>query len=929
MKLFNHIFETIPILENFISHLDTQNRTIFIQVLCGDFESNELQNILNSLKAKLPNASIIGASTAGGIVNGKISRNSIVISFSLFDAVDVQTYYFPKSDFQNGVSAASKVLKENTKACIIFSEALRGDAEYFLEGFSSINDKIVVAGGNAGDDFQFKKTFVIESNIIHEEGVVVATLNSDSLHVNNQYSLEWTPIGSKMTVTKCDKNVIYEINNKPVEEIFAHYLGKESISTLPKSAIEFPLVKLKEDIVVARSMIDCKDGGFVFAGHFIEGDQVKFALGNVDEVLKNASVIQSHIANHPAEATYIYSCSVRDLFLKDQLNYEFGLIDGVAPTAGFFAYGEFFHSATKNQLLNITTTTLTLSESQKIRKHKEASLFEPKQIKLNSLIHLVNTTQRELDVSMFSLNQYKNALEESAIVSKTDTKGIITYVNDAFCEVSGYERSELIGQPQNIMRHPDMPRSVFKELWKTIKSGKIWKGTLKNLKKGGGEYYLKTVIVPVFDSNKKLQEYISVRTDVSEIVMKDNIIKKSLLDSLTAIKNRTSFFNALEEDNTYGSLLLINIDRFSEINSYFGYDTGDEVLKQFASQLKIITESENIFRIAGDEFAILYSNFYDGKNIKSNVLNMVKEVEAKKMKIFDNDIFLDITCALSTGHPLEIYKQAHIALKNARENGKKIVYFNEDINLEKKIYDNIETIAMIKTAIKDDRIIPFFQGILDNKTKKITKYESLIRLKKSDGSILSPFFFLEHAKKAKIYDELTHIMIQKSFEMFANLDYEFSINFTITDILSPKTRGILRDNLKEYGCGDRLVLEIVESEGIDKFEEIVSFIEEIKSYGCKIAIDDFGSGYSNFSYLTKLKVDYVKIDGSLIQNIDTDKERRAIVQSILFFTKSQGIKTIAEFVETQEVFNVLVELGVDFSQGYLFSKPAATLVPTQ
>ena len=125
------------------------------------------------------------------------------------------------------------------------------------------------------------------------------------------------------------------------------------------------------------------------------------------------------------------------------------------------------------------------------------------------------------------------------------------------------------------------------------------------------------------------------------------------------------------------------------------------------------------------------------------------------------------------------------------------------------------------------------------------------------------------------------------------------------------------------------MLEIVESEEIDKFEEIVSFIEEIKSHGCKIAIDDFGSGYSNFAYLTKLKVDYVKIDGSLIKNIDIDNERRSIVQSILFFTASQGIKTIAEFVETEAVFNVLVELGVDFSQGFFFSKPAATLVSTQ
>ena len=182
--------------------------------------------------------------------------------------------------------------------------------------------------------------------------------------------------------------------------------------------MEFPFVKTCDDIEVCRSLIGAnEDGSLLFAGHLNEGEKVRFAIGNVEEIMDKAVLIQGRINEKPVEAIFIYSCAVRKRFLQKQLNYELGLLQQTAPTTGFFTYGEFFHSQHKNQLLNVTTTVLALSESDYIISHSLGEKPEVNCSTLKSLTHLVNTTQHELDVNFNLLNQYKMILDESAIVS--------------------------------------------------------------------------------------------------------------------------------------------------------------------------------------------------------------------------------------------------------------------------------------------------------------------------------------------------------------------------------------------------------------------------------------------------------------------------------------------------------------------------------
>jgi PAS domain S-box-containing protein/diguanylate cyclase (GGDEF)-like protein len=918
MKLINYQFKTKNDLEFFIDeNLKEADISILIQVFSGDLNIDNVQQVLDSLTSKLPHAAIIGCSTAGEIVSGTVKENTIQISFSIFEKTHLQLFYYPKTSFKTGEKASAEVFSANTKAVIAFSEAFKGNSELFLEGLASRKQNIPISGGNGGDNHLFEKTFVICGDKIYFDGIVLCSLDSDSLYAHTNCSYSSVSIGTEMIITKAVDNVIYEIDYIPVNKIYQYYLGETILDDFPVSAMEFPLLKIEEEMSVAMTSVGMtEEGGFVYVGHFKNGDKVKFSITNSEKSFSKAYELYKSMICNPVEATYVYSGAARKKMPKKCLDYEFGLIEKVASSSGFFCYGEFFHSTIKNQLLTVATTTLSLSETDIIQSFDEIPETINSSTKLNSLIHLVNVSDK-------NLNQYKQLLDKSSIVSKTDTRGDIIYANDEFCEISGYAREELIGKTHSIVRHPDSSPAVFKNMWKTIASKKVWKGTLKNRAKDGSTYYVKTLMMPTLDDDGQIVSYIASRTDVTELIEKDEIIKQQNKDNLTGLQNRNALIDKLEKvKNENVTLVLINIDRFSDINDYYGYEKGDRTLKHFASVLK--SKYSDVFRISGDEFAIFCANPLDQEK-KNSIAELILELENEQYNILADKITLLLSCGVANGVKNEIYNLAHLALKENKKDNNIVTFFNDHISLYNKTAENIKVIASIKEGILNDKFVPFYQGIVDNKTKKITKFECLIRLKEENGKVLAPYFFLEYAKKSKLYYKLTMIMIRKSFAKLADNNHDFSINFTLQDIQSAKVVSMLMDYLEIYQCGNRLIIEIVESEGIENFDELSVFIKQIKKQGCEVAIDDFGSGYSNFNYLSKLDVDYIKIDGSLIKNIDSDPAQLATVESILHFAKKMNIKTIAEFVETKNIYDILNDLGVDFSQGYYFSKPQEEL----
>ena len=525
--------------------------------------------------------------------------------------------------------------------------------------------------------------------------------------------------------------------------------------------------------------------------------------------------------------------------------------------------------------------------------------------------------------TLFLLNEYKTAIDESSIVSKADKKGIITFVNDKFCEISGYSRDELIGKNHNIIRHPSMTQEFFKNLWKTILKKEIFRGVLVNKRKDGALYYVDTTIVPIIDKNDRIVEFIAIRHDITQIYEQERIIKEQYIDSLTKLNNRQKLLKDLEK-SIEPKIALIDIKNFRNINDFYGLETGDLVLQKFTEFLLTFQKSNiHVYRIANDVFAILSSATFTLDEFKILCNSIVKELSSYLIKISNQEFFLKITIGLANtmkSISTNILTMAELSLRIAKEQNKSIIFLDENMDIYTKLEENKEIVKVLKNAILNDNLLVYGQKIVNNKTG-VFKYETLMRIKLEDGTILSPFKFLEQAKKSKNYLTLTRILVKKACEYFKDKDIEFSINLTLEDLKDSDTMDYIFETMLKTKTANKITFEIVESEGIEQFEDVANFIKKAKLLDCKIAIDDFGTGYSNFEYIIKLNVDYIKIDGTLIKNITQDKNIKLTVQTIVNFAKALNIKTVAEFVHNSEVFEAVKDIQIDYSQGFFLHEP--------
>ena len=430
--------------------------------------------------------------------------------------------------------------------------------------------------------------------------------------------------------------------------------------------------------------------------------------------------------------------------------------------------------------------------------------------------------------------------------------------------------------------------------------------------------------------NTDLSQRVDIQNDIQEIHsmqsvfnhMLDSIEYQFYNDNLTGLYNRKKLIEQLEK-NKNATLLIINIDLFQEVNDLYGNDIGDTVLKEYATLLQEMIHCDccSLFRLHSDEFAILCTQEMDLDELEKFAINIV-DTTAKKEFHIDGATIISIssTVGLSYGEHL-LLTNADIALKFAKRQKKKYLVYQTSMKAEHEYEQNMKWTKRIKEAIENNKIVPLFQPIVCCKTKEIIKYEALMRMLDDNGEYIAPIHFLELAKKNKLYHDLTKIIISKAFEQFKNSDYMVSINISVYDILNEEIVNLIVQKLKQTNIGERISFEIIESEGIENFEQVMDFINKVKQFGCKIAIDDFGTGYSNFEYLMKLKVDYIKIDASMIKNIDRDKNSQMVTETIIDFAKKMGIKTIAEFVHAKPIFEKISEIGIDYAQGYYFGKP--------
>ena len=414
MKTYNLQFTSNEDLKIFITtnRIDVE-KNVLVQIFLGVIDESLALNISKNIKTLIPTSHILGTTTTGEIVDGKMCEQSIIISFTLFEKTILKSNIFHSSDV-NIEDMMSELITTNTKALIIFSDGLKSNGESLISKISEIKKDLIIAGGRAGDNYTFTNTFIFNENKTIDDGIVVVSLNSDDLVVYNNYMLNWQTIGQDMIVTSSKNNEVFEINDTNIVEIYRKYLGNEIADNLPYSAIEFPLIFEKNGVSVARAMVNSNDNeSLSFAGNIQEGTKVKFGFGDIEAIQARNHKNNKFFDSYSPEVTFIYSCGSRKAFMQNELESEFGLLQNIAPTSGFFTYGEYFHADGSNELLNVTTTSLSLSETRENIYIKKDEIFTAKS---NSTLKALTNL---LSVTSFELNEAKEKAE-LASVAKTE-----------------------------------------------------------------------------------------------------------------------------------------------------------------------------------------------------------------------------------------------------------------------------------------------------------------------------------------------------------------------------------------------------------------------------------------------------------------------------------------------------------------------------
>lgn len=535
--------------------------------------------------------------------------------------------------------------------------------------------------------------------------------------------------------------------------------------------------------------------------------------------------------------------------------------------------------------------------------------------KLSSMIDKRKKKESEKDQKISMLNHYEDTIESFVMAFKFDSLFKIFYANKTLLNSLNLTQDDLIGKSvyeifADIKNRNTLDTSLLK--------GITWQGIL-SLKAKNGICHVKASINSFINKDGNT-EYSAICYDISELIAQQEYISKHMQDPLTKLFNRQALLDKLANSNEYAFVANFDVLGFKHINEYHGFEMGDRVLYSISELLKIIINGKKLelFKLTNDSFAIIGKiGDWDVNNFANFAKDIINNFKSKPLLI--DGYKFDIKLVFGISSEVSRLITSEIAKGYAKQNKEGVVIFDEKKEL---LLHNINLTQSLKRAIDENRIVIYKQAIINNSTKQVIKYECLLRMLTEDGKLVSPAEFLDIAKRSNLYSELTKIVIKESFRHFYDTDTKFSINLTIDDILSVEIRKFLSDNLQKFdGIGKQLTIEIVEDEGIRNFEVVNTFIDDVRRYGCLVAIDDFGTGYSNFEYLMKLKADFIKIDGSMIKNIDTDTENRRVVELMVDFSKRLGIKTVAEFVHSQGVSKVVETLGIDESQGFYFDEP--------
>jgi len=419
-----------------------KEQNILVQIFSGE-DKEYLLGYADIVSKAIPNAKIIGATTDGEIIGREVTAGHSVIAITIFDYTEVNIHFSESGDsFEDGKEICGRLCSENTRLLILFSDGTYSNGEEILKGVQSLHPEVMIAGGMAGDNATFTQTWVLYEKRLIKFGVVGASLDSTLLEVRNFYYFDWLPVDRKFTITKAEGNRVYTIDHIPASELYRIYFGDNTANRLPKIGIEFPLMLQRGSMQIARAVLGKKDdGSLILAGSIKEGEEVRFGFGNSVGIIKNISNALEPVGNMRVQSFFIYSCMARKRFISHDIHPEILPYASMAPTVGFFTYGEFYHLENRNELLNETITGIALCEpggdiqmpkscniSAHMVLHNNLETFE-------ALSHIVEKNSEDIDTMLKLFSQSHIVLFQWRL----DENRSVEYVSSNVIDLTGYE----------------------------------------------------------------------------------------------------------------------------------------------------------------------------------------------------------------------------------------------------------------------------------------------------------------------------------------------------------------------------------------------------------------------------------------------------------------------------------------------------------
>ncbi|MBP2241125.1 diguanylate cyclase (GGDEF)-like protein/PAS domain S-box-containing protein [Cytobacillus eiseniae] len=924
---------------------------LLVQVYSSSTNRTFLIQLQSDIKNELPYATIIGCTSSGEIIEGRMAENKVIVSFTHFEKTELKSLLLHQSTYQDsfelGKAIAGTLLTFDTKAIILYSAGTQVDAQSVLDGIHQSNQGFVIAGGLANGINDEPSVFTGEE--ITSSGIVAVALQSDQLVAEVFSHSKWTDISRPFHITKAKDTIIYSIENKKPIQILTKYLGKAFVDRLPISGFEFPFMideKERKVPVFIKSIL--KNGAIEVNRKISEHQEMTLAFSDIEGEMKSSLSNLKYIEKKQIETIFIFSGMARKQFTHAFTVNKLEMLQNITATNGFFTNGELIGAPKeKPVLLDHSMTYLGLSENTSQKRLDQKQRFKYTRTTsmktLSSFIQLMQSAQLDLQLLNENLKvseQYHQSLfnTNSDIILSIDIKGRIKNTNPAFEKVLGYNSHIMIGKSAlNLIQSEDVPR-VRMYFNKALKGKEQFLNVMIQPKHGEANLH-QIKLIPILMNEECLGVYVVCRNISEQKRIEEKITELSYYDHDTGLPNRIKLTEQLEnmlakakKKKRILAVLSIDIDRFKIINDSLGHFAGDMVLKELAYRIeKVLPSGAYLGRFGGDKFTVIVSKEVMVEEVLKICKLILKEI-SKPIDYKGRDFFVTASIGVSF-YPEdgmdehELLKNADIATNRSKNHGgNRITFFSNEMN--EHAVSRFELESYLRKALQKQEFYLMYQPLIDLETGGIFGSEALIRWNHPKLGLVSPADFIPLAEETGLIEEIGNWVLRtaciqnKKWQLQGHRNLSVSVNVSAYQFQQPGFIKEVKKALNESKLDPcYLTLELTESTMLDNIGYSIQTMELLQKLGVKVSIDDFGTGYSSLSYLKNLPINTLKIDRSFINNLRLNTSDIAIVKAIITMGHGLAVKVLAEGVETKEQIELLKELKCHYAQGFYIHRP--------